>query len=226
MILSREQFAALPLAERLVQLYDPMCFLRYCVKTRDEVDSKAPLKWAPVWENEPLYKPYIEPITRAWQDERLFIVDKSRRLWISYLMLVLHLHLAMTHTDRRVAIMSKKYDDSCEHLITMQRIYENIPEEIWPAATRPVLRIKEGLIAFDAIGSYVHGIASGPDQARQFGYSAIFWDEMDFCENVEQTYGALIPTISGGGRLTIATTHQFQATGEDSFYRRLLEDRV
>lgn len=225
-MLSREQFANLPLAKRLVALRDPFLFMAYCVKTKDEVDAKNPLKWAPVWPDVPGYKPYIEPITRVWESEPLVIIDKSRRLWISYLNLVLHLHLAFTNTDRRVGIMSKKFEDSVAHLDNMKLIYENIPEEVWPASTRPTLRIKEGLIVFDEIGSTVHGIASGPDQARQFGYSAIFWDEIEYCSDTEATYGSLIPTISGGGRLTIATTHQYQASGEISFYRRLLEDSV
>lgn len=225
-MLDRASFAALPLAKRLIALRDPFLFMAYCVKTKDEVNAKEPLRWAPVWPDVVGYKPYIEPITRLWQNEPLVIIDKSRRLWISYLNLVLHLHLAFTNTDRRIAIMSKKFEDSVAHLETMKFIYENIPDEVWPKDTRPVMRIKEGLIAFDEIGSTIHGIASGPDQARQFGYSAIFWDEIEFCENVEKTYGALVPTISGGGKLTIATTHQFQASGETSFYRRLLEDQV
>lgn len=225
-MLSREQFAALPLAKRLVALRDPFIFMAYCVKTKDEVDAKAPLKWAPVWEGVPGYKPYIKPITRVWESEPLVIVDKSRRMWLSYLMLVLHLHMAFTNTDRRIGIMSKKFEDSCAHLENMKLIYEAIPEEVWPSDTRPKMRIKEGLIAFDEIGCLIHGIASGPDQARQFGYSAIFWDEMDYCAETELTYGSLIPTISGGGKLTIASTHQYQASGETSFYRRLLEDTV
>lgn len=224
--LSRTEFAALPLHERLVSLYDPMNFMRYCVFTRDEVDSKAPVKPAPVWSDEPLYKPYIEPITRVWQEEQTVIIDKARRMYISYLMLILHLHLAMTNTDRRVGIVSKKFEDSCAHLENIRNIYESIPEDIWPAATRPALRSKEGFIYFDGIGSVIHAMASGPDQARQYGFSALFFDEFDFWENQEATYGASAPTLQGGGKLTIATTHAFVDTGIESFYRRALEDRL
>lgn len=224
--LSREDFVTLPLAKRLKALYDPMNFLRYCVYTRDEVNAKEPVRLAPVWPDTPGYKPYIEPIVRVWERESLVIVDKSRRMWISYLMLALHLHMAITNTDRRIGVMSKKFEDSVEHLINMQRIYEAIPEDVWPAATRPTLRYKEGQMTFPEIGSVIHGIASGPDQARQFGYSGVFWDEMDFCEQQELTYGALAPTLQNGGKLTIATTHAFQSTGEESFYKRLLEDRL
>ena len=225
-VLTREQFAALPLAERLVQLYDPFIFMKYAVWTRDEVDAKAPVKPAPVWENEPLYKPYIEPITRVWQNEQTVILDKARRMYISYLMLILHLHLAMTNTDRRVGIVSKKFEDSCAHLENMKAIYENIPEAVWPSSTRPELRSKEGFIYFDSIGSVIHAMASGPDQARQYGFSALFFDEFDFWDNQEATYGAAAPTLQGGGKLTIATTHSFVDTGVESFYRRMLEDRL
>lgn len=172
------------------------------------------------------YKPYLEPVIRIWQDNPMTIVDKARRLWISYLMLSLHLHMAFTNTDRRIGIMSKKFEDSCAHLENMKRIYEAIPEDIYPSEARPKMRIKEGLIAFDEIGSLIHGIASGPDQARQFGFSAIFWDEADFCEKQEETYGALMPTLQNGGRLTIATTHALVDTGIESFYRKLYEDRI
>ena len=225
-VLTREQFKDLPLGERLVALYDPMNFMRYCVKTRDEVDAKAPMKWAPVWENEPLYKPYIEPIVRVWQSEQTIILDKARRMYISYLMLILHLHAAFTNTDRRIGIVSKKFEDSCAHLENMKLIYESIPEDVWPAATRPALRSKEGFIYFDAIGSVIHAIASGPDQARQYGFSYLFFDEFDFWDNQEATYGASAPTMQGGGKLTIATTHAFVDTGIESFYRRMLEDRL
>ena len=225
-MLSREDFTKLPLKERLLALQEPMNFLRYCVFTRDEVDPLAPIKAAPVWPDAPLYKPYIEPIVNIWESSPYTLLDKSRRMWISYLMLTLHLHLSFTNTDRRVAIVSKKFEDSCAHLDNMKKIYETIPEAVWPAACRPKLRSKEGFIYFDEIGSIIHAVASGPDQMRQYGFSAAFFDEMDFWDNQELTYAAAAPTLQGGGKLTIATTHSFVDTGVESFYRLLSEDRV
>lgn len=224
--LSREEFAALPLRDRLVALMDPMNLLRYAVYTRDEVNKKEPIRPAPVWEGVAGYKPYIEPTVRVWEEYSSVIVDKARRMWMSYLMLSLHLHLAMTNTDRRVAIVSKKFEDACAHLDNMALIYENIPESVWPLAYRPELRKKEGFLYFDSIGSVIHAVASGPDQMRQYGFSAAFFDEFDFWENQEATYAAAAPTLQGGGKLTIATTHSFQDSGVDSFYRLLLEDRT
>lgn len=216
----------MPLAKRLVALQDPLVFLKTCTYTRDEVNPKEPVRLAPLTAGRPGYKPYLEPITRVWEREPLIIIDKARRMWLSYLMLALHLHMAFTRTDRRIAIMSKKFEDSCAHLDNMVRIYEAIPEEIYPSDVRPTLKMREGLMRFEEIDSLVHGIASGPDQARQYGFSAVFWDEMDFCENQELTYGALLPTIANGGKLSIATTHAMQDSGIESFYRKLKEDRI
>lgn len=224
--MTKEKLMSLPLAQRLIALQDPVEFIRHCVFTRDEVNPKEPVRLAPLTPGLPGFKPYVEPIIRVWQESPMFICDKARRMWLSYLMITLHLHLAFTNTDRRIGIMSKKFDDACEHLANMKRIYDAIPEDIYPSACRPTMRIKEGMIYFDEIGSMIHAVASGPDQARQYGFTAIFWDEMDFCDNQETTYAALSPTLQNGGRLSIATTHRMQDTGTDSFYRLLLEDRI
>ena len=76
------------------------------------------------------------------------------------------------------------------------------------------------------IDSVIHALASGSDQARQYGFSALFFDEFDFWPLAEDTYAAAKPTLQGGGKLSIVTTHAMQVTGADSFYRMLLEDRI
>lgn len=217
---------ALPLSQRLLALQDPVVFIASSIFSRDEVNALEPVRLAPMTPGRPGYKPYIEPIIRVLQAEPLVIVDKSRRMWLSYLMLAYHLHMAFTNTDRRIAIVSKKFEDSCAHLDNMSRMYEAIPEEIYPKACRPTLKRREGLLNFEEIDSLVHAVASGPDQVRQFGFTAIFLDEFDFTEKQELTYGALMPTIQNGGRLSIATTHAMATSGEESFYKRLLEDKL
>lgn len=208
------------LAQRLIYLQDPVNFLTHCVFTQDEVDALQPLKPAP------MHLAYIPSIARIWQQNDLVIVDKCRRMWISWLMLSLHLQLAFTKTYRRIGIVSKKFEDSCAHLRNMEFIYKEIPDSVYPKACRPQMRIKEGFIFFDEIHSTIHALAMGPDQARQYGFSALFFDEMDFWPGQEATFSAAKPTLQGGGKLTIATTHCMQETGEESFYRRLLEDRL
>lgn len=208
------------LAENILRYQDPLLFLHDCVFTLDEVDRMAPVKPAPT------DRPYIPSIVRLWEREPMVIIDKSRRMWISWLMLSLHLHAAFTQTNRRIGIVSKKFEDACSHLRLMEFIWKHIPEELYPSELRPKMRTKEGFIFFDEINSTIHALASGPDQARQYGFSYIFFDEFDFWDDQEATYGAAEPTLKGGGKLTIATTHAPIDTGKDSFYKCLVEDRL
>jgi len=215
------------LATRLTQLQDPLIFLEHCVFTQDEVDRKNPIKYAPV------DRGYVQTLTAVWSDlvhgrldGSVLIVDKSRRMWVSWLFKALHLHYSFTNICRRVGIVSKKAEDSFSHLRDMEFIWRNIPDSIYPAKYRPEMRVKEGFIFFDEIDSAIHGIASGPDQTRQYGFSCLFFDEFDFWEKQEPTYGAAEPTLKGGGVLTIATTHAPTDTGLDTFYRCMVEDRI
>jgi hypothetical protein len=208
------------MSQRLVQLYDPWVFLEHCVFTQDEVDKTAPVKPAPI------ERPYLQTVVRCWEHYDTIIVDKARRMWISWLFLSLHLHMAMTGTNRRIGITSKKFDDAAAHLTNMEFIYKNIPESVWPSDLRPKLRTKQGFIYFDDLDTTIHALASGPDQARQYGFTALFNDEIDFWENQEATLGAQQPTVQGGGKIAIATTHAEQKTGEDSYYKKLLYDQI
>jgi len=216
----------MPLAQRLIALQDPYTFIKACIYTRDEVDKDNPVKLAPMTPGLPGYKPYVETAIRVLEACPRTIFDKSRRMWISYTILAFYLHRSFTNTDQRYGIVTEKFDKSVEHLRNMKLMYENIPEEIYPKACRPTLKSREGLIEFEEIGSLIHAIASGPDQARQFGFSGLFFDEYDFWADQESTYAAALPTLGNTGLLTIATTHQMIATGEDSHYKKLLEDRL
>lgn len=214
-----------PMDQRLVQLYDAFEFTKYCVFTKDERDTTMPVKPAPVWPKHPHYKWYIKPCMNILQSctKDKIVFDKTRRMWISYTVLTFLLHHAFTHTDQRIGITTENATKSQEHLNNIAFIYENIPEEIWPAELRPTMRTKEGFIYFDEVGSVIHGLASGADQARQFGFSILFFDEMDFWEEQELTWAAAVPTTD---RIIIASTHKMQETGEDSFYKRIINDQI
>jgi phage terminase large subunit-like protein len=190
------------------------------MKTQDEVDIVNPVKAAPV------HLGYLETLTHLWLESNKLIIDKSRRMFVSWWALGIHLHYAFTNTNRRIGIVSKKFEDACSHLTNMEFIWKNIPEEVYPSELRPKMRTKEGFIFFDEIDTTIHAIASGPDQTRQYGYSALFFDEFDFWSEQESTYAAAKPTLGGGGKLTIATTHCPQTSGVESFYKQLLEDQL
>ena len=74
--------------------------------------------------------------------------------------------------------------------------------------------------AHGPVKGIVKGIAQGPDQLRQYTASAILCDEMAFWDKAEQTWGALKPTVQGGGQVTMISS------AGPGFFQRLVEGRL
>jgi len=208
-----------PLA-RYRALRDPLTFLSTCVYTRDQVDAVTPIKPAPV------HRPYIAPLVRIWQQEPLLIVFKSRRMWITWLMLALYLHDAITHTERDIYIVSKKEEDADDLVRRAKFIFDHIPPHIWPPDLLPEPYYKQNHLAFPNIGSGLHAVASGADQLRQHTASGILCDEFGFWEKSRETYTSAKPTLDGGGRVTIVSTPPMQISTAPSFFYRLVTDTL
>ena len=137
----------------------PWRWIRDCCVTQDEADSSSPVKPFPD-------KEYLRYIADLWQRSSLLAIPKSRRMMLTWLMLALHLHKALFFPRSAIFIQSKKEDDS-DFLLSDKRmlfIYENLPKNLpWPKVTRKFCSLEF------SNGSYMRGIAQGPDQLRQYG---------------------------------------------------------
>lgn len=205
---------------RIQALQDPWYFLKYAVITADNTSETQPLKRAPI------DRIYLKRLVDLWKNERLICINKSRRMWITWLYVSLHLHLAITKTERNVFFRSKVFEDAEDLLTKAVGIYERIPEDVWPAELRPSMKRKEGQIHFPEVNSYIYSVSSGVDKARGRTASAILFDEFAFQEDAEDAFKATKPTIEGGGRVTIVSTPPRLFSGDDPYFRKLLEDRV
>ena len=199
---------------------DPWYFLKYCVYTADNSSEDRPIKPAPI------DRSYLHDIVDVWRDNRLVVINKSRRMWISWLMVSLHLWLCITKAERNVFMRSKVFEDAQDLLDKARGIYERIPESIWPRELLPSLRSKEGQLYFPELNSYMLAVSSGADKTRGRTASAILFDEAAFQDDFADAFQATKPTIEGGGRITIVSTPPKIYAGDDPFFRRLLEDRV
>lgn len=206
-------------AERIWLLRDPLVFLQHCVYTFDNADQKTPIKKFPIY-------PYTELIVRLFQTSDKFLIDKSRRMTISWIAMALHGHYAMSQTERLVGIFSKKQEDADELVGRVKFIDEHIPEEIWPKELRPKANKKQNKLTYEETNSVLMAFPQGPDQARQHGFSRIFFDEYAFWPEGEETYGATLPTLQGGGKMMLVSTHPKLFGGSDPHYRKLIEDRL
>lgn len=205
-------FGSDPLSKLVGMRKHPWPFMRECMLTLDQADRINPIKRFPCDK-----LPYLKPMLDVWMVEPLVIVRKSRRMKISWAAIGFNLWDAMFHIGRRIFFVSDKEDKSDELVRRAEFVYKHIPEGIIPAL--PEAKYTYCKLAFPSINSEILGVAQGADQLRQETASRIFADEFAFWERARETYGAMRPTIEGGGQILIVST---SAPG---FMRSLVEDR-
>ncbi len=195
---------------------DPWLFLSEVVWTKDQVDSKNPVK------RFPSHWPYLEFYVRAWESALRIAVPKSRRMTMSWTNIALYLWAAMFRPHQDFAFVSKKEDDAGELVRRAEFIYDHIPEDKIPKALLPRKETKQkpAALIFPDIGSKIQGFPMGADQLRQFTFSGILGDECAFWPEARQFYSASAPTIEGGGRMTLISSRS------PGFFERLCYDAL
>jgi Mu-like prophage FluMu protein gp28 len=177
---------------------DPWAFIRDACLTRDEADAGAVKRFPDL--------PYLAHVCRVWQRYPMLAVPKSRRMMLTWIMLALHLHLALFTPNSAVFIQSKKAEDS-DYLIDKDRmlfIYSNLPHWL-RAYGLPTVQRKQYNLTFSN-GSMIRAIAQGEDQLRQYTATAVLCDEIAFWDRAAETWRALRPVVQGGGKVTLVSS--------------------
>jgi len=169
-------------------------------------------------------KAYIRYLSEIRQGTQIFALEKSRRMLVTWWMLMEYLYDTMTVKNHANFIGSRKLETSA-YLLGNQRIlgvYSRIPDDIWP--NKPTLtahgKFENGYTRLECqeTGSYIQAIASGADQLRQYTASNVFCDEFAFWDKAESSYGAFKPTIEGGGHIDLVSTANLGAYMHDLIY--------
>ncbi len=192
---------------------DPWAFLLECCFTKDGNDRKTPVKLMPD-------KEYLRLYAYTWLRYPLIGIPKSRRMTISWITIGLYVWDTMFHRARHNAFVSKKEEDADVLVKKAQFMIDNIPRDKIPEDLIPKYRSKFNLLDFYEIESKIQGFPQGADQLRQFTLTGIFGDESAFWEQAQQFYSASLPTIDGGGRMTLVSS---PAPG---FFKKLVFDAL
>jgi hypothetical protein len=115
----------------------------------------------------------------------------------------LHTWLACHQAHANVFLVSSHEGKSAELVERAAGILARLPEPFRPRVRRtetpPCLR-------FVDTGSQILGVAEGAHALRQYTASAILADELSTWTWPRASYTAMLPTIEGGGRLTIVSS--------------------
>jgi hypothetical protein len=193
---------------------DPWEFVTKMVFTKDEVDRNNPIKRFPA------YLAYQKLYMRLWQKYPKIIVPKSRRMMMSWTNIALYVWDTMFNVGRQQAFVSKKETDSHELIERAKFIVEHLDYDWIPKELLPKHTCKFGELSFPEIESRIMGFPSGADQLRQFTFSGMLFDEAAFWDNAEEAYSSSVPTIEGGGRMTLISS---PAPG---FFKRIVFDEL
>ncbi len=187
-------------------------FLRDLVYTVDEAGGGWVRK-APDW-------PFLKDLTDAFIEEPRLMVEKSRRVFASWCACAFGVWIAAGGQDprwpqlmnatgnRQIYIVGQRFESSCYFLERRTRFIVNQLEErdirkLWPEFPRWTWIEGEASLSN---GSRVNGVAQGSNKLRGEAGTLVHIEELSFFEKAEQTVGALLPTIRGGGHVIAITT--------------------
>lgn len=202
--------------EERLRLYrnDPWEFCVNCVFTLDQADEKEPIK------KFPSHLEYLRLYTKIWQKEKFIAVPKSRRMFMSWMNIILYTWDTVFHIGKSNAFVSKKEDDADELVKRSKFVLDNIPQSALPREFIPRYEYVFGKLRFPEMNSLIQGFPQGADQLRQFTFSGILADEMSFWDNAQEMYSASFPTLEGGGRFTAISSPG------PGFFKRLVFDQL
>lgn len=212
--LSNQDTAAYWRSKLEIWVNDPWAWACDCVFTKDAVDQTNPIK------RFPQHFEYLKVFTKVWMTESRVAVPKSRRMFMSWYCITLHLWDALFHQGRNIGLVSKKEDDANELVQRCLFILQNIKEEDWPKELRPKYESKFNLITFPQLNSTIQGFPQGADQLRQFTLSRIMADEMAFWEKAKEMYSSSMPTLEGGGAITAISS------AAPGFFKQIVFDEL
>lgn len=177
---------------------DPYAFLVDCVQTLDQARQK--IRPFPD-------KDYLRYLTQCWMNEPRLLVEKSRRMIVTWALVGLHYWAFRFRPGTKIAFMARKEgktesEGSAELVWRANFIHEHVPPVLPPfPAEYHFCRLYS-----PETNSEILGLGEGADQARQQTFTYVFADEFGFWNWARETYEALLPSLEGGGRFTGVST--------------------
>lgn len=187
--------------------------------------------------------PYIFELIDAYMRHPLILVEKSRRVRVSWITCAFDVWLLAggqdprwvdprsgrqilmgTGENRQIILASRKLEDLQGSQWFLQnrikfivdQLFRNDIREKWPSFPDWEWAAGEGRTSN---GGYINAIASGPDQARGPGATLVHAEEIAFWPNAQPTIEGMLPVLLGGGHLIAITTANC-----NSYAHRIVKD--
>lgn len=165
--------------------------------------------------------PYFKPITEMWLREPLVALEKSRDMMATWLIVALYTWDSIFHKGKQNMFQSEDATKTRELIERAWGIYSNQPAWLkLHKATKAEGTNRAGIIRIASLQSEVIGMPQGASKIRMYHPSGVFSDEAAFNPDASETFAAIKPAISGGGRYTAISS------ANPSWFMRVCRDTL
>jgi len=148
--------------------------------------------------------PYMPEIINTWQTEKLIALEKSRDMMATWLVVLMYTWDTLFHKGRQNIFQSENATKTRDLVDRAYIIYNNQPKWLKSVHKATVAEggNRAGVLKVPSLQSEIIGFPAGADKIRQYHPSGVFSDEAAFNPNASESFAAIKPAISGGGRYT------------------------
>lgn len=167
-------------------------------------------------------QPYFPPIIEAWLQEPLMVVEKSRDMMATWLVVTMYTWDTLFHSNRQNIFQSEDSSKTDELVRRADFLFRHQPKflrEVHPARYGKGTG-KSGVLLVESLSSEILGFPQGADQIRQYHPSGFFSDEAAFQTAAGESFSAIKPAIQNGGRYTAVSSVN------PSFFQHLCRDTI
>lgn len=217
-----ERIDKLPLARRkqaITYAYYVKCrwpFITDLCWTYDEVDPDNPVKLIPPLE-------YLRQMLLAWEQVSLLAITKSRRMIVTWTLLALDLHTALTVPYSSVFVASDDQVKSDKLLNRVEFMFNHLSNKFYKP--KPIIHHGQGgdptKIEFPALGSKIEALSQNPDKLRQEGATLLHFEEVTAWQWPEEAWKAARPTVQGGGKVVMVSSAR-----AGTFFKKVVFDEL
>ncbi|MCK5128073.1 MAG: terminase family protein [candidate division Zixibacteria bacterium] len=181
------------------------------VRTRDEENQSVRLFPKRQWDGDVRKSTYLSDIGDEIDDNQVTIILKSRRLLITWRILLRFMHKAQFAgsgipdiPEAFTAAVLTVDEEAAKHLLAkVYAVYEKMPAIL--KEFNPIV-IKNSLHCKFKLGGEIQGFSLKQSGQRSFGFSEILFDEAAFQMYARSTYEGARPTIGADGKMILVST--------------------
>ena len=146
--------------------------------------------------------PYVEPIMNTFQTEKLVALEKSRDMLGTWSVIAFLTWDGLFHKGRQILYQSEDATRTRDLIDRSMTMWKNQPEWLRNVHKATVAEgsNKAGIIKIPTLQSEILGLPKGSTKVRQYHPSAMFSDEAAFNPEASESFSAIKPAISAGGR--------------------------